>query len=141
MDFINISRNVYNQTVYSNLRVIKFGWRYFPVETSSCARLSLTFRDSKSIIFSSNEAAFQFKFQKKIVHQLKFALNFKAHYLLFSPSSVWLAQFLFKLWSFECESDDELKLAVMSSWNQFKQLYLYFPSWTTNWPLPFDWYH
>lgn len=41
------------------LRAIKFGWRYFPVETSSWALLSFTFLDSKSIICSSNETNFE----------------------------------------------------------------------------------
>ena len=37
------------------LRAMKFGWRYFPDDTSSWARRSFTLRDSKSIIFSSKE--------------------------------------------------------------------------------------
>lgn len=39
------------------LLVTKFGCRYFPDDTSSYARRSLTLRDSKSIRLSSNETS------------------------------------------------------------------------------------
>lgn len=118
------------------LLAIKFGWRYFPVDTSSWARLSFTFRDSKSIMFSSNETVSQSKLS---IQQKK---NSNPTLSCQLPSSVWLF-FLLVLWSFECESDDELKLVVISSWktpintvlfvmhhkNKCANLFI-------NWPLP-----